>query len=154
MSVCNADIRVCVWLGKNTSAVVVTCSDTRLTALRADVSRSDSPQPSSSLHPGRVCVTAHTTQLFLSMYCLCVWDTVLHWTIPRSPQMRLMGSLVCAHTYTRTFSLVLLHRVVVYWFRWSVLFPLCILELIIPELLPQASLLSNLRSQSQTWIVS
>lgn len=66
--VCNADIRVCVWLGRNTSAVVVTCSDTRLTALRADVSRSDSLQPSSSLHPGRACV------------CLCVCDCT-HYTI-------------------------------------------------------------------------
>lgn len=83
---CNADISACVCarLGRNTSAVVVTCSDTGLTAFMADVSRSDSPQPSSSMHPGRVCVWLHTvhnhfcTSIFVCMrHCASLNNTSL-----------------------------------------------------------------------------
>lgn len=140
VSVCNADIRVCVWPGRNTSAVVVTCSDTGLTALRADVSRSDSPQPSSSLHPGRVCVCdcAHYTIISVHILFVCV----RHCASLNNPSVTPdeTDGKSSTHTHTHTFSLLLLPRVVVYWFRWSVLLPLCILELIILELLPLASL--------------
>lgn len=71
---CNADIRVCVRLGRNTSAVEVTCSDTGLTALRADVSRSDSPQPSTRCTQG-VCVcdcSVHYTFISVHVLFVCV----------------------------------------------------------------------------------
>lgn len=129
----NADVSVCTAREEH-----ICCSGhmlLRLAAFETDVSHSDSPQTP------WVCVClrerAHHTISFVDAWiCVCV-------TVPEQ-------SFCYAARDWEVYYTLFTVAPAVYWFRWSVRLPLCISELIISKLLPQASLPNNPRALRQT----